>query len=174
MPFDVEADGFDRFRQLLDDIATRANDLRPVLTDIGEDIQLVIDEAFRTEGASLGRRWAPLAPGYRKERQRRGKGTSILQTRGSRGGILRRSLTKRSGPQGIFTVGRDEVAVGTRLGIAPLMHRGGTRTLRYPSGKSRTYRIPARPVLPTAAHLRGRYGDRLGEFLVDGKRGRGL
>ena len=169
----IHADaGFGEFRQQLQGLLDRADDLRPVLTDIGEDVQLVIEEGFESGRRPLGRRWSPLAKEYARTRVRKGRGRKVLELKGGRGGMLRKSLT--GGKASVFDLSRTEVRVGSKLGIAPPHHKGFSRTIKYPNGRRKRFKIPARPLLPSANSLRGRYDDSLRSWLVDGDRGGGL
>lgn len=176
MQLKADAD-FTAFRARLAELEGRLSDLRPVMDDLGEDLRELIREGFDTEGASYGKRWAPLAPAYRKHRISKDRGSDILNLRGGGGGRLLKSFQGRNSWK-VYTLRRDGVQVGTKLGIAGPHDRGFSRTLRLQrkdgSTYSRSYRIPKRPLLPPARLVADRYGNQIAEFVTTGERRRGL
>jgi hypothetical protein len=123
----VEVTGDDAYERKLEALRVALSDLRsfwPMLTPIVGGWMATV---FETEGAVLGRKWAPLSPSYAREKARRFPGRSIL----IREGTLRDAASRMSRvatPRTLTMTIDDPVAA---------FHQSGTE------------RMPARPLIPS-------------------------
>jgi hypothetical protein len=123
---DVKVEGDDAYERKLELLRLQLSDLRsfwPLLTPIVGGWMATV---FETEGASIGRKWAPLTPSYAREKARRFPGRSIL----IREGGLRDAASRMS-----------RVATARTLTMSiedpvAAFHQEGTE------------RMPARPLIP--------------------------
>lgn len=180
--------------RMLNGLAQRAKDLRPVMSEIGEIILSSVEKNFKsggrylTPGSYLGgpRKWDPLASSTIRQRKRRGKwpGQILVMTAGG----LAASISK--------SVRNDSVAVGTNKQYAAIHQFGGTIEIAARSelfqrkrftkgpGKGRfkkgtaagrgftrgahKIRIPARPYLVVQAEDLTEIRTSLAEYLLKG------
>lgn len=163
------------WRRLKAELAKRAADLRPVLKQADEYMQLQVDDRFQKEQDPEGRPWKPLSEttlllaylgkgrsrsASRRAFKKRGGETAaftrykaakkILQEAGNRGG-LRGSITYRAG--------RDYLEHGTNKIYGAIHQLGGQ------AGRGKKVKIDARPYLgysvANLAHIRMLVGDYL-------------
>lgn len=109
-----------------------------------KDAQVLEDHfgrVFATEGAELGRRWAPLSPGYSLAKARSHGGHPIL----AREGAMRNSLAERSAPGHHERIGRQQMDYGSSIAYLRAHHFGAP-----------TRRLPRREVVRTTGRVRGR------------------
>lgn len=77
----------DQVRRMLQALAQRMDNLRPVLNDIGAGLESNIQRRFDTRTDPTGKPWAPWAPSTAKQRAKSGKGTLMEYTRHLRGSL---------------------------------------------------------------------------------------
>jgi hypothetical protein len=77
----------------LEQLERRASDLTPAWREMLADWKAQQKRVFDSEGASIGRRWAPLSPKYAAEKARHGGGGRTLVLSGS----LREAAEGRGG-----------------------------------------------------------------------------
>jgi phage virion morphogenesis protein len=106
----------------------RAENLQPVLHDIGETIRSTIDLGFRDGKSPDGINWAALSP---VTIEKKGSTTPLINH-----GTLRNSIT--------YSVGNDFVDIGTNDKRATMLNFGGTKA-QFPHLWGD---IPARPFMP--------------------------
>ncbi len=96
--------------------ASDLTDPTGILTQVVERIELIVQEAFATEGARTGSLWAPLSEGYRLWKQRHHPGRQILTATGRMRGSVVGEVRGRRG----------EIGVGTSYAV---YHQHGTRRM---------------------------------------------
>ena len=106
----------------------RAENLQPVLHDIGETIRSTIDLGFRDGKSPDGINWAALSP---VTIEKKGSTTPLINH-----GTLRNSIT--------YSVDNDFVDIGTNDKRAAMLNFGGTKA-QFPHLWGD---IPARPFMP--------------------------
>jgi phage gpG-like protein len=114
-------------------IKKRAGDVSGAWPSVGAYLSRVATRQFVTEGAYLGRPWAPLKSEYRLWKIRSGYSRKILV----RTGGLRNEFTKR--PMQLEEYMGNSARFGSTSDLAAWQHRGTTR-----NGKPH---IPARPII---------------------------
>lgn len=152
-------DGVEAVRDLLDAHADRASEARPAMEALADDFLSIESEAFRTEGRIFGG-WKRNPDWWRRWKAERGSGR-ILEMPTAQGGRLRRSLAEKGAPWQIRRVSADRVEVGTSLGIARVLHKGGSA--------GDVSNIPARPIVRLRNVDRQRWRQILGEFITTGQ-----
>ena len=148
-------------RSLLDKLdgrAERASAARPAMEALADDFLAIETEAFRTEGRIFGG-WRRNAAWWRDWKARQGGGR-ILEMPTPQGGRLRRSLTEKGAPWQVRRVSGSRIEVGTSLGIAGPLQRGGRA--------GEVSNIPARPIVRLRKVDRERWKGILGEYIATG------
>lgn len=164
MRIDVEVDGVAVFERGVERISRRADNLRDALEMVADDWADMVDREFDSAGSSSGAKWRRNAPVWAAEKKRTGRGEKVLQLEGGMGGRLRESLAGR-GSWGTRNVSDDRVVVGTRLGIANTLRRGGSN--RTTSGQLVT--MDARPFGRVRRADRERWMSMVREHLLEGQ-----
>lgn len=127
-------------RAALSRLRARVDDLRPILSDIGQELVARIVDTFERETDPWGKPWQPHAQATRKARARRAAGGKTGTRRYQRAlfgamRLLQDTGTLRSSIE-VQSVSRDQVIVGSRMAYAAV-HQFGGRS-----------RVPARPFFP--------------------------
>lgn len=117
-------------------LRSRASDMTPVMTDIGEELVSRILDSFEREASPYGEKWAPLKPATILGRARRFKTKKAKQAAVANPRILQDTGTLRSSIE-IQSVGNDHVTVWSRAEYAATHQFGSARK-----------NIPARPFFP--------------------------
>lgn len=157
MPITVQ--GADKVDRMLRGAASRAADPRPVLAEIGAELERMVSQSFASQTSPDGTPWTPRATSYRyadgrpaRPRTETRPGRPLL----SESGETRGSVTLEVTPRGVG------ISVGGRAAI----HQFGTR------------HVPARPFVPVTRSGRMASGPagawwasvprRLAAFIADG------
>lgn len=172
MRLNMEITGLDKVESDLGGKSTRVLNLSPAYREIATDLRAVEKTAFDTGGSSTGKAWAPNAPWWAYyKRQHYPQNFGVLEM-GS--GKLMHSLTVANAPYARTEITNQSMTFGTTMGIARVLLKGGTRTLRDPrTGQDRRVRIPARPFLRTKARDRKRWAGYLKDWVASGEVRRG-
>lgn len=117
-------------------LRSRASDMTPVMTDIGEELVSRILDSFEREASPYGEKWAPLKPATILGRARRFKTKKAKQAAVANPRILQDTGTLRTSIE-IQSVGHDHVTVWSREDYAATHQFGSARK-----------NIPARPFFP--------------------------
>lgn len=117
-------------------LRSRASDMTPVMTDIGEELVSRILDSFEREASPYGEKWAPLKPATILGRARRFKTKKAKQAAVANPRILQDTGTLRTSIE-IKSVGNDHVTVWSRAEYAATHQFGSARK-----------NIPARPFFP--------------------------
>lgn len=128
----LKVTGAQQAQQLVQDIADRLRDMRPIMEVAAQDTKTLIDDSFATSTSPEGAPWAPLSEATQTINPRRTGGKPLVDT-----ARLRNSVTTQAGASG-FSFGTNVVYAGT--------HQFGRSSNRV-FGKS-PGPIPARPFLP--------------------------
>lgn len=96
-------------------------DMSPVMQRIGDDVVDDVGQMFGTEGAAAGAPYAPLSPGYAKEKEARYPGRPILVASGK----MRREMLDRFSA---LNISRDRMVYEPVSGIA-MYHQKGTNRM---------------------------------------------
>jgi Ni/Co efflux regulator RcnB len=146
--FSVTIEGDEALDKLLNGIALRGDDMRPLFRGpIDKSVTLMFRAQFASSGAFGGAPWAPLRPSTRQWRQRRG---------GNRGGLEHplwdtgegKASFEKVGPNSFRDITTASYERGSMLPRMALHQTGYTITqwgghrLRHPR------RVPARPIIP--------------------------
>jgi hypothetical protein len=105
----IQVTGEQQIRLMLEGVAVRCRDLRPVWGHIATDFDAMEARQFATEGG-LGERWASLSPAYAAWKSRNYPGKKIMELTGA----LRSSLAER-GPGHIDRRAPDTLELGTSV-----------------------------------------------------------
>jgi len=135
--------------RLIGGYAERADDLRPAMDAALEDLFALGDQVWATRGRVIGAPWPALSPRTLDSRRSQGKGDTPLEYSGGRGGVLRKSLTRRGAAHQRVNVTRDEVLLETTSGIAGVHQSGGAA--------SDGGRVPQRRMVADSGFLAGRF-----------------
>lgn len=100
--------GTDEVTRSLERFGGRAEDMRPALRDVSDEIRKATRVRFAAQGAGD---WPPLAPATVRKKAALGQSPKILVATGA----LRRSLTNKRAKGSIRQVERRFVVVGTKL-----------------------------------------------------------
>lgn len=136
-------------------LASRLENPRPGLVRAGEALVERIGENFERQSAPDGTPWTPLAPFTIKERRK--KGTLSR-------GILRDEGSLESSVHFAFQ-SPDRIIAGPPPSVKAHTHQEGGTVKR--NGK--TYRIPARPYVPTAEQARARVVGTFHAYLMESR-----
>jgi phage virion morphogenesis protein len=120
----------------LEMLRARAADMKPVMTDIGEELVSRILDSFEREATPYGDKWAPLKPATILGRARRFKTGKAKQSAVANPRILQDTGTLRTSIE-IQSVGSDHVNVWSRVEYAATHQFGSARK-----------NIPARAFFP--------------------------
>ena len=134
-----------------------AEDLTPVMEEIGSYLELSVDLRFEGERGPGGAAWKP------SRRARQEAGTTLSDT-----GRLRASITSEAGP--------DFVRIGTNVIYAAIHQEGGTIIPKQPGGRLtfpigdgwvsvNSVTLPARPFLGLDAEDEGEILGIVGDYL---------
>lgn len=128
-------------RAALSRLSGRVDDLRPVLSDIGQELVTRIVGTFEREADPWGKPWQPHAQATRKARARRAAGGKTGTRRYQQAlfgamRLLQDTGTLRSSIE-VQSVSRDQVIVSSRMAYAAVHQFGGGRS-----------RVPARAFFP--------------------------
>lgn len=141
---DVTVSGNTKLAARLDEMDDRTLDLRrPLRQEIAPKLRLRAKDAFRTRGASIGKKWPPLSPFTIRARQNRwgyyklsGSGSSPLRFRGQ----LHRSYTNKASSKHVEDIDRGGMEWGSKHPLAHLHAQG-------PSSRGPAPPLPSRPVI---------------------------
>jgi phage virion morphogenesis protein len=100
------------FRQLQD----RATNMRPLFAEIGAELLRTTRERFDAERDPDGKPWNPISAAWRREKERKGKSTKILQYNRD----LRDSFT--------MDISQNELTIGTNIIYARVHQLGGGKS----------------------------------------------
>jgi phage gpG-like protein len=158
--------GIDMMVRSLNNLEGAMNDFTDALNECADDFYRVAEEAFETEGRSLGNPWRPLTQASLATKSGRYGNKGILE----RTGALKNSLTNRNDPNAVcvvepmrLTIGSDVKTEGDAQISLLKLHQYGwnkpeivpthAKALRWGSDenpvfslKSRATRVDARPV----------------------------
>lgn len=153
----VRVTGVRQARLRVKAIKKRAGDVSGAWPSVGAYLSRVATRQFTTEGAFLGRPWAPLKPEYRLWKIRSGYSRKILV----RTGGLRNEFTKRPMQLEVYT--GNSATFGSTSELSVWHHRGTKR-----DGKQH---IPARPILYVTPTVSKDVRDILAKRII-GRRGK--
>ena len=165
MRLNMEITGLDKVETDVEGRARRLLNLQPAFFEIAADVRGVEERAFDTGGASTGKAWAPNAPWWAAYKRRHYPAHHGVLEMGS--AKLRNSLTIANAPYSRVSVSRQAMVYGTTLGIARVLLKGGTRTIRNPkTGVENRVRIPARPFLRAKLRDRKRWAGLMQDYVA--------
>lgn len=134
MRFRLDVAGDVQVDRELEAFATHATDVRPVLRDIGKDLNLESAKQFQTQGAYASGGWPPLSENYRKRKARMVAQRKMIHGRpATRMEILRltdrmrRSLVNRTDPEHVERVTATTLEWGTRVPYMPFHQNPGPK-----------------------------------------------
>lgn len=128
---DVDVVGLERVQRVLARLSETAQDIDPILRDIGEHLLNATKDRFSTEAGPDGTPWEPLEPSYEAEKRRRRPNAGMLIY----DDLLRGQLA--------YVVSGGELALGTNRPYGARQHFG----FSGPDSLGRTFDHPARPWL---------------------------
>lgn len=163
MRIDADVLGLPQAEQHLDGVRRRAGDLRPALEDVADEFLAIEASVWRTQGTSIGVRWAPLSQQWAHWKAEHYPGAGILEMTGR----LRKAMSERGAPYQRREIGPASALLGTTLGIAGIHNRGGTVTLTKPF--RRTVKIPKRQFVKIRATDKRRWAGAIGEHITVGR-----
>lgn len=169
--FTLDDQGAIVYKQLLDLRAERVTHALPAFDAIADDIEMLEDAVFSSQGRILGGKgWKPNSDMQRAMKAKRGLKDAILEMAEPGGiGRIRRALTREGAPFSVRRVTNESSERGTNLGIAKIHQTGGMVTLRRgKSTKTHQVKIPRRRFMQTRPTDRHRWLGYLEDQLRDG------
>ncbi len=116
---DFEVEGVPLLQRAFSRFGAGVKDMRPAFIGIGDDFQRVEEDLFQSEGASGGKRWAPLSQPYAQRKAAAFPGKTILR----RSDRLWRSLTGTTSDT-VREIKKDRAAYGTKVPYGRIHHGG--------------------------------------------------
>lgn len=152
----ITIDGFgeDQMSREILRVSERAEDPRPVLTDIRADFYRYEDILFNTQGASGGAAWKPISPNTVASKRKRGMDTRILHETLT----LRRSLTSEVPVDAVSRIDRQGLFVGSNVPYG----------VYHQSTKPRTV-LPRRPPVMLTEDVKRNWIKKLQRWLITGE-----
>lgn len=125
--------GMDRARQVIKSLINKLDDCSEVFKRFRTEYQKTIKDAFTTQGATFGKKWAAYSPSYRKWKQKHGNKPKLR---------LSEKLFEatQGGPGWFERIGKKDIVIGITSFIpyARIHQRGGD------AGKGNRAHIPQR------------------------------
>lgn len=148
----ITVEGAEQISFAIDTLSEKVSDLTPVWRDIAKDLMEWEAEIFESQGAAIGRSWAPLSPKTIRQKQRKGYPLAPL----IRTGRLKASLTQEGAEDMILIIEPTSLTFGSARTVergdwflAPIHHFGA------PSRN-----IPARALMPDESQIGQRFRDK--------------
>jgi len=136
----------------IDTLSERILNLEPVWRQIAKDLMELETQIFATQGAVIGKPWAPLSQKTIRQKQRKGFPLEPLV----RTGRLRASLTDESSNEMILDIDN----LGLTFGSARLVDRGDWFLAPIHHYGAPKRNIPARALMPENQFLTERFRER--------------
>ncbi|MCS7187448.1 MAG: phage virion morphogenesis protein [Armatimonadota bacterium] len=148
----INIEGDQQVSFTIDTLSEKVFDLTPVWEKIAKDLIEWESEIFETEGAAIGRKWAPLSPKTIKQKQRKGYPLKPL----IRTGRLMASLTQAGHSDMVLIIDNFSLTFGS----ARLVERGDwfLAPIHHYGAPSRN--IPARALMPDESQVSQRFRDK--------------